>query len=626
MATMIPAGVEEFRTEGEKRFYKFLETVAKPDGNYLTWYLPDIQGKEPDFLLFADDIGLIIFEVKDWSLDQIKEVNPHYFVIDINGTSEKRKNPLYQARDYFGSIMDIIKKDGFLVSNEPYAKGNPKIPINTGVVFPNINKYEYLEKGMGKVIDSGRVFFWDDLHPQSDICSDTKGQRFLQALKAMFSPQFNFKVSGREIQYLRQLIFPTVQIELPERCAPGKRLEDARRLNILDHNQEAIARKYETGHRIIIGPSGSGKTLILVHKAAFLKQYNPGIKSILFVCFNITLVNYVKRLFANKKIPMGHEGVEVLHFYQLCSEILGEHVAYEKEDADYYNLVVQETLSRVDSFPQRYDAILVDEGQDFSDDMYKVVTRMLNPQTNNLTIALDDNQNLYRPHHSWKELGIQVQGRVHRINYVYRNTKEIGSFASRFVRLLPSTDDLDKTALQSELFLDIFNYHGPSPVVIKRENLSETAAYIADNISHLVETEGYPLSEIAVLYAQTFFDENQQVSYPAIIINALEKRGFVCQWASEDYRAKKAYDVTTNSITISTIHSVKGLDYACVFIVGLDQLEKEKWTEDQVKHLVYVAITRARERLFVLYNQSTRLISDLSACIPVYKGNSHEKK
>ena len=82
---------EEFRTEGERKFYKFLEAVAKPDGSYLSWYLPDIQGKEPDFLLFADDIGLIIFEVKDWSLDQIKEGNPHYFVIDINGVPNRER-------------------------------------------------------------------------------------------------------------------------------------------------------------------------------------------------------------------------------------------------------------------------------------------------------------------------------------------------------------------------------------------------------------------------------------------------------------------------------------------------------------------------------------------------------
>jgi hypothetical protein len=30
MATMIPRDIEEFGTEGEKAFYKFLEGVAKP--------------------------------------------------------------------------------------------------------------------------------------------------------------------------------------------------------------------------------------------------------------------------------------------------------------------------------------------------------------------------------------------------------------------------------------------------------------------------------------------------------------------------------------------------------------------------------------------------------------------
>ncbi|MBU2053823.1 MAG: hypothetical protein KKC25_02440 [Proteobacteria bacterium] len=43
-------------------------------------------------------------------------------------------------------------------------------------------------------------------------------------------------------------------------------------------------------------------------------------------------------------------------------------------------------------------------------------------------------------------------------------------------------------------------------------------------------------------------------------------------WISEDYRAKRSYDVTTKSVTISTIHSVKGFDYACVFLLGLDWL------------------------------------------------------
>ena len=71
MATMIPEDIERFTTEGEKQVYHFLAAVAKPDSNYTVWYSPDIKGREPDLVLYNDDVGLIIFEVKDWSLEQI---------------------------------------------------------------------------------------------------------------------------------------------------------------------------------------------------------------------------------------------------------------------------------------------------------------------------------------------------------------------------------------------------------------------------------------------------------------------------------------------------------------------------------------------------------------------------
>ena len=69
---MIPANVKNFTTEGERQSYRFLEAVAKPDEQYLCWYLPDIRGKEPDFILFSYKLGLIVFEVKDWNLSQIQ--------------------------------------------------------------------------------------------------------------------------------------------------------------------------------------------------------------------------------------------------------------------------------------------------------------------------------------------------------------------------------------------------------------------------------------------------------------------------------------------------------------------------------------------------------------------------
>ena len=106
MATMIPRGIEEFKTEGERRFYRFLESVAKPDHEFTTCYLPDIEGREPDFILFGSEVGLLIFEVKDWTLEQIVEANPQTFTLTLGERHESRKNPLQQAWEY------LVKGDG----------------------------------------------------------------------------------------------------------------------------------------------------------------------------------------------------------------------------------------------------------------------------------------------------------------------------------------------------------------------------------------------------------------------------------------------------------------------------------------------------------------------------------
>ena len=614
MATMIPENVEEFKTEGERQFYKFLEVVAKPDSRHITWYTPNIEGKEPDFILFSQNVGLIIFEVKDWVLDQIKEANPQYFRLQVGNKIESRKNPFQQSRDYLYDIVDKIKKDGQLIARDPVHHGKIKIPFGCGVVFPNINRNEYTENGFDAVTGTDKIFFWDDLHPSSNICSDPTGKCFQDALEEKFTPPFKFSITSRELQHLKQLLFPTIKIELPERGNGQiyeKRIE---RIKILDHHQEAIARKFDGGHRIISGPSGSGKTLVLVHKAAFLKQYNPAIKNILFVCYNITLVNYIKRLLADKLVPMGEDGVTVCHFYELCEDIIGEEIVFEKEDTEYYEMVLQEALSKIGDYLMRYDAILVDEGQDFTGDMLKVVTALLNPKTNNLTIAFDDNQNIYCEKTNWKDMGVHAQGRVHKIPCVYRNTIEISEFASRFIRQRSGKTDNPKTD-QREMFPDFSDFHGPEPEINRFQSFEEITGYVGEKTREIVKTENCPYSEIAVIYAMKNPGKNLKTPLPQMIESTLASKGILSSWVSENYRSKKTYDITTNSVTISTIHSVKGLDHSIVFLIGLDYLEPKAWTEEQINNLVYVAITRARYRLIIPYIRNNSIVERLKECL-----------
>jgi len=606
MATMIPSDIDEFHTEGERRFYEFLHSAAKPDEQYTCWYLPDIEGREPDFILFCDEIGLVIFEVKDWALNQIAEANPRTFTIRMGKEKRNLKNPLRQAREYFESLRDRIRSDGRLVSDDPRHWGNPKVPIDCGVVFPNINKHEYCHRRLERVINTQKAFFWDDLQAASDICRDSSGRCFRETLMQMFQPLFRFQLTGAEYHHLKQLLFPVVRIDQPERntCAY---IDPTQRCNVLDDTQEAVARKCCAGRHIVVGPSGSGKTLVLAHKAAFLQQYNPAVKNILFVCFNITLVNYIRRLLAEKKVPLGSWGVEVYHFFELCSKILGEEVQYEKEEAEYYDLVVEETLAKLQSNGKTYDAVLVDEGQDFTEGMYQVIQALLNKETHNLTIALDAGQNIYGRSLSWRKTTEGSPVSVDRIPKVYRHTVEIRNFARRFAEK-PGSEDKDTDSTYCDL-------HGPKPELRQFKDIFHAAGYVAETIQALSAQEEYPLAEMAILYARRSPKENGGLVIPELLAKALDSQGIMSNWISKDYRAKRSYDITTESISISTIHSAKGLDYACVFLVGLDQLEPGIWSEDQIRRLAYVAVTRARHRLFIPYANETRLISDLISCL-----------
>ena len=610
MATMIPDDIEVFKTDGEKLFYHFLATVAKPDDQYLYWYSPEVNDAEPDFVLYHPELGLIVFEVKDWQLSQIRGVDPRTFVVVMGNREKSCTNPHDQAKGYLHEIKERLEADGRLVSHEHWNEGKTKVPISCGVVFPNINAGEYRQSAVNHdgVIPADHIFFWDDLNHYSDLYEPT-GRRFHETLTARFPPRFPCRLTPAELHHLRLLLYPQIRILTVDRGPTPELAAHDATVRLLDHNQEVIARKFDQGHRIVRGPSGSGKTLVLVHQAAFLRKYNPKVKKILFLCYNVTLVNYLRRLLALQGAPLGPDGVEVLSFYDLCGRLTGEPVAHENQDRDYYDLVMEDALSRPLADAGRFDAILVDEGQDFSDTMLRVVLSCLNPKTDILTIALDDGQDVYRPERSWSGLGIKARGRTRILDAVYRNTLEIADFARQF-RGTAAPPKVESP--QTRLFPDPRICRGPCPEILPAASLAEAVTKVADAIRDLLAAGLCPMAEIAVLYTRKQPVPGLPLSLPAMIAAALDQRGILSRWLSEDYRAKKSYDITADSITISTIHSVKGLDFACVFLMGLDALEPDgRWSATQIDSLAYVGITRARYRLIIPYVKKNALVDRL---------------
>jgi superfamily I DNA/RNA helicase len=382
----------------------------------------------------------------------------------------------------------------------------------------------------------------------------------------------------------------------------------------LDEAQARLALLLGTGHQIIKGPPGSGKTLVLVHRCCQLRRYQPKIKRILLVCFNIALVSYLKRLIQEKAIGTGEGGIDVCHFFDLCSRVLGESVRFENESAEYYELVAQETLDKVTagkSLVEPFDAILVDEGQDFDDLMVRVVLALLKPG-GDFVLSLDSYQDLYRRRPSWKSVGIRAGGRTCTLKKVYRNTKAIFDFTQRFIGERPRENN------QLALLPDGGSFDGTVPEILKFRNTEEIERFLLKDLKECVQGGEYKRSETAIIYDDKVYGPDR-FSYdnralPMRLFRSLEGAGIPSTWVSQDVRSKEMYDVTTDRVSLISIHSSKGLDFDLVYLVGLDHIHGTEETKQNLISLVYVAMTRAKVRLVIPHVEETDLISRIKSC------------
>lgn len=617
MAIMYPDNIEDYEgaTEGEKRVFRFLKEAARPDNEFTCWHEPPIGsiGKEPDFVLFGKKLGLLVLEVKDWTSRQIVSYNPHQFTIRVSDKKEKKTNPDRQAKGYVIALQKRLSEVPEFISNEPRYRGNLKIPIARMVVFPNIFRDKYAKSGFKWLITSERILFKDDLDPAGEILCDRTGDKFSRRIREVFPFPFRGLSQG-EIEKLSYVIWPDVQIDLPLRYGVGK-AGFQREVMALDESQARLALRIGSGHRILKGPPGTGKTLVLIHRCCQLYKYRPGAKRILLVCYNIALVSYLKRLLLEKGMGLGESGIQVFHFFELCSRVLGEKIHYENEDSDYYELIIKETLERVNKGEGRiapFDAILVDEAQDFSNEMLRSVTGLLAPG-GDLVIALDPYQDLYRRRSSWKSLGIKASGKTYYLKNAYRNTSEIFEFTQRFIGETPPAED------QMTLLKGDFARHGDPPDMRKFVNSEDIEAFLAKDISDIINREAAKRSEIAVIYDDKVYGPSRFTydnrALPMRILNTLNSCGIPTTWVSQDVRSKEMYDITTDRVSLISIHSSKGLDFDIVYLVGIDHIRTAGDPKDDLISLVYVAMTRARYRLVIPYVEETEIIKRVKGCL-----------
>lgn len=212
MAEMLPSDLlaVDNVTDGEKRVYQFLRDILTPHDQYIVCYEPAGLDCNPDFVVWSEQLGLLVIEVKDWLADQIQRADPFNFELTINGRIETRRAPLKQAASYANNLKDRLKRLPGFVHSEGYHRGKIRIPVNHAVFWANITEKEAENIHITKVVPANRCFYANDLC--LDVLNSEDQLKFSRRLDAVYEHKFHFEsLSRSELDNLRDMLFPKIK-------------------------------------------------------------------------------------------------------------------------------------------------------------------------------------------------------------------------------------------------------------------------------------------------------------------------------------------------------------------------------------------------------------------------------
>ena len=611
MAEIIPALTKEVlarMTAGEKRFAQRLKDLLEDD--YLVWY--DIPvGRErryPDFIILHPARGLLFIEVKDWKPETLVGLDKHQAQLQLADGLKKVANPLEQARQCMIQVVNRLKQDKQMLFAEdsPFA-GKICMPYGYGAVFTNITRKQ-IETGVSDadrdiVLPDSKVIYKDEMTESADA------EVFQQRLWDMFQFRFGEKLSLPQIDRIRWHLFPEVRIRLQDDLFGGDvssyndtvqeavtEIPDI--IRIMDVQQEQLARSLGTGHRVIHGVAGSGKTLILGYRAELLAATTT--KPVLILCYNISLARKLGAIIRLKGLT---DRIAVMHFHDWCGlQLKTYHVNVQPGIEPYWERQVLSVIKGVDQehIPRaQYGAVLIDEGHDFEAQWLKLITQMINPESDSLLLLYDDAQSIYKKRSglgfSLSSVGIKAQGRTTILRLNYRNTREILEFAYRFAADFIGAEDSDDDHIPL-LLPESAGNHGPQPKVVRLSAWADELAYTVATLKAWKE-QGLAWNDMTVLYANKFQGGG--------LSRVLKEASIPLYWlGTSEY--KKAYDPEKDQVAIMSMHSSKGLEFPAVIIVGADALNCEEQLEQNVR-LLYVGMTRAQRYLQLTLSEETPL-------------------
>jgi superfamily I DNA/RNA helicase/mRNA-degrading endonuclease RelE of RelBE toxin-antitoxin system len=275
---------------------------------------------------------------------------------------------------------------------------------------------------------------------------------------------------------------------------------------------------------------------------------------------------------------------------------------------------LQEHFSQVRKLP--YDFCVIDEAQDVSVAELRFLAALSEDRPNSLFFAGDLGQRIFRAPFSWRRLGVDVRGRSHTLRVNYRTTHQIRRQADRL--LPPKIADVDGVEEDRRGTVSVFN--GPEPEIRVLESEDAEVASVGEWLRGLLEPPAAPgsgtdsgdrdamVGEVRPSEIGVFIRSSSQVERALQAVSCAGARA-----ARLGVDLKAGPGTAGEAVAVGTMHRAKGLEFRAVAVMACDDevlplqerienVADEADLEDVYnteRNLLYVACTRARERLLV---------------------------
>lgn len=536
MARMVPFPMLPSDSTAERRLYEgFLEQLDDAYVVYhsVDWVLADAKGPiqgEADFVIAHPVDGVLALEAKGGRLSY-DPATRRWSQSGRSGTHHLDEDPFHQAKDEMLSLAEIL-------SAQPgWERWMPS--YGYGVALPDGTYDARAHPGAPAeiVIDRGDLQRLAERVPEVMRYWRRAGRTFGAEGMDALAMALGYRVEVRTPLKLEFSDEDKKIVELTE--------DQAWILAFITHRRRAA----------VTGPAGCGKTMLAISIA---KRLATAGHRTLLTCFNKGLAEHLRA--STSELP----DLDVRRFHQLCADLAAEagltlpEVSADTEH-DYFERRLPELLSEAAAkLGPRYDAIVVDEAQDFREWWWPALLALqVDPDDGMLYLFADDDQNLYGG-----ALPLGDEEHLPPLQANLRNTKAIGEFVSIFY------DGRTKPLAKGP--------EGRPPQILGYRDEEDLAHLLGVVLTNLVEEEHVPLEDIVVLTPS------------GASKSSLRRRGVVNGFTLSE-------TVEPGTVLTASVHGFKGLERPVVILAELG----DKHREDLARYL-YVGGSRARNELIVL--------------------------